>query len=356
MGLRKIIHIDMDAFYASVEQRDNPNFQGKPVVVSGPPNSRSVVCAASYEARKFGIHSAMPSSRVLKLCPEAIFVYPRFSVYKEVSSQIHEIFFEYTDLVEPLSLDEAYLDVTNNKKNISSATFLAKEIKEKIFQKTNLTASAGVSNIKFIAKVASGMNKPNGLTVITPDETEKFLEELSISQFYGIGKATETKMSSLGILYGRDLKKFTKTELIHHFGKSGLFYYHIVRGEDFREVIPYRTRKSIGAENTFAVDILDLDLLQKELEDIADILWHRAERANVFGKTLTLKVKYDDFQSISKSITYKTFFDSKDKIYQFAKQLLSDTLAGKRKIRLLGISLSNLNNEEKDNSQLSFNF
>ena len=276
MRLRKIIHIDMDAFYASVEQRDFPEYRGKPVVVGGDPNSRSVVSTASYEARKFGIHSAMPTSKAKRLCPHAIFVFPRFSAYKTVSRQINEIFHEFTDLVEPLSLDEAYLDVTENKKGVASATQIAKEIKKRIFEVTELTASAGVAAIKFIAKIASGMNKPNGLTVITPNEAEKFLEELPIGKFYGIGEATEKKMLSLGIKTGKDLKQFTQSELIRHFGKSGSFYYNIVRGDDFREVEPYRTRKSIGAKllhsklnmmilnRLLAVLVLEILLIQKK--------------------------------------------------------------------------------------------
>ena len=357
MRLRKIIHIDMDAFYASVEQRDFPEYRGKPVVVGGGPNSRSVVCTASYEARKFGIHSAMPTSKAKRLCPHAVFVFPRFSIYKEVSRQINNVFHEFTDLVEPLSLDEAYLDVTDNKKAITSATHVAKEIKKRIYDVTNLTSSAGVAAIKFIAKIASGMNKPNGLTVITPDEAEKFLEELAIGKFYGIGEATEKKMLSLGIKKGSDLKQFTQSELIRHFGKSGSFYYNIVRGNDFREVEPYRTRKSIGAENTFAVDIMDRSSIFTELDDIADVLWDRIERAGAKGKTLTLKVKYDDFESITRSISFKNSIESKSTIIKFGHELLEGTEAGKRKIRLLGLTVSNLHSEEEeDSAQLRFAF
>lgn len=354
MRLRKIIHIDMDAFYASVEQRDFPEYKGKPVVVGGSPESRGVVSTASYEARKFGIHSAMPTSRAKKLCPHAIFVYPRFHAYKEASDQIHEVFLEYTDLVEPLSLDEAYLDVTENKKKVASATILAREIKQKIFDKTRLTASAGVASIKFLAKIASGMNKPNGLTVITPEQAEEFLEGLAIGKFFGIGEATEKKMLSLGIKNGLDLKKFTQSELIRHFGKSGTFYYHIVRGQDFREVVPYRERKSVGAENTFPQDILDVNTLHSELEDIASVLWDRIERTGAKGKTITLKVKYEDFESITRSITYKNFIDSEEIILRSGKELLLNTEAGKRKVRLLGLSLSHLKSEEdKDDKQLN---
>ncbi|MBK8398087.1 MAG: DNA polymerase IV [Leptospiraceae bacterium] len=357
MRIRKIIHIDMDAFYASVEQRDFPEYRGKPVVVGGNPNSRSVVSTASYEARKFGIHSAMPTSKAKRLCPHGIFVYPRFSVYKEVSRQVNKIFHEFTDLVEPLSLDEAYLDVTENKKGITSATQVAKLIKQRIFEVTKLSSSAGVAAIKFIAKIASGMNKPNGLTVITPEEAEKFLEELAIGKFYGIGEATEKKMLSLGIKTGKNLKEFTQSELIRHFGKSGSFYFNIVRGLDFREVEPYRSRKSIGAENTFSVDILELSAIHAELEDIADVLWDRVERLDSKGKTLTLKVKYEDFESITRSISFKNYIDSKEFILKFGKELLSNTQAGKRKVRLLGLSVSNLFSEDDiEINQLKFSF
>lgn len=347
----------MDAFYASVEQRDFPEYRGKPVVVGGNPNSRSVVSTASYEARKFGIHSAMPTSKAKRLCPHGIFVYPRFSVYKEVSRQVNKIFHEFTDLVEPLSLDEAYLDVTENKKGITSATQVAKLIKQRIFEVTKLSSSAGVAAIKFIAKIASGMNKPNGLTVITPEEAEKFLEELTIGKFYGIGEATEKKMLSLGIKTGKNLKEFTQSELIRHFGKSGSFYFNIVRGLDFREVEPYRSRKSIGAENTFSVDILELSAIHAELEDIADVLWDRVERLDSKGKTLTLKVKYEDFESITRSISFKNYIDSKEFILKFGKELLSNTQAGKRKVRLLGLSVSNLFSEDDiEINQLKFSF
>ena len=346
----------MDAFYASVEQRDFPEYRGKPVVVGGDPNSRSVVSTASYEARKFGIHSAMPTSKAKRLCPHAIFVFPRFSAYKEVSRQVNEVFHEFTDLVEPLSLDEAYLDVTENKKGITSATQLAKQIKQRILEVTGLTSSAGVAAIKFIAKIASGMYKPNGLTVITPEEAEKFLEELPIGKFYGIGEATEKKMLSLGIKTGRNLKEFTQSELIRHFGKSGSFYYNIVRGLDFREVEPYRTRKSIGAENTFSVDILELSAIHAELEDIADVLWDRVERIAAKGKTLTLKVKYDDFESITRSISFRNYIDSKEILLKFGKELLVNTEVGKRKIRLIGLSISNLYSEEEEDSQLKLQF
>ncbi len=347
MTQRKIIHIDMDAFYASVEQRDDLNLRGKPIIISGPPDSRSVVCTASYEARKFGVHAAMPASQAKRLCPNGIFVFPRFSVYKEVSKQIQKIFFEYSDLVEPLSLDEAYIEVTENKKNMNSATQIAKEIKDRIFKETGLTASAGVAGIKFIAKVASGMNKPNGLTVITPAEAKTFLEKLQIGKFFGIGKVTEKKMHSLGIKNGLDLKQFSKAELVQKFGKSGSFYYHIVRGEDDRSVNPNRNRKSIGAENTFHVDLLDSDLLMRELEIILEILWTRLQKSKFQGKTLTLKVKYNNFESITRGITIKTIIDTKESIFELANSLFKNTEIGLRKIRLLGLTISNEHSEEK---------
>jgi len=249
--IRKIIHVDMDAFYASVEQRDHPEYKNKPLVVGGSPQGRGVVAAASYEARKFGIHSAMPASRAVKLCPNAIFVKPRFDVYKEVSHQIREIFFDYTDLVEPLSLDEAYLDVTENFKQNPSATLIAREIKRRVKQETGLTASAGVASNKFLAKIASDLDKPDGLSVITPEEAEEFIEKLPIGDFYGVGKATQKKMLTLGIKTGSDLKTWEEIDLVKQFGKSGHHYYRIARGIDNRLVKPNRIRKLIGKNVRF---------------------------------------------------------------------------------------------------------
>ncbi|MEH2084987.1 MAG: DNA polymerase IV [Nostoc sp.] len=253
--IRKIIHVDMDAFYASVEQRDNPSYREKPLVVGGSPNQRGVVAAASYEARKFGIHSAMPSVTAFAKCPALIFVRPRFDVYREISTSIHAIFKRYSDLVEGVALDEAYLDVTENKQNIPYASTIARHIKTAIFQSTQLTATAGVSINKFLAKMASGQNKPNGLTVILPEQAIAFVEQLAIEQFHGIGEVTAAKMHSFGIHTGADLKTRSLTELTHHFGKAGQYYYKIARAEDDRPVEANRVRKSIGAENSFARDL-----------------------------------------------------------------------------------------------------
>jgi DNA polymerase-4 len=349
---RKIIHVDMDAFYASVEERDHPEWKGKPIVVSGPPNSRSVVCTANYAARKFGIHSAMPSSHAYKLCPDAIFVHPRFQVYKEISKEIRNIFWEYTELVEPLSLDEAYLDVTYNKKNMNSATLIAKEIKEKIYKTTQLTASAGVSNGKFLAKIASGMNKPNGLTVILPQDAETFLEKLPIGNFFGIGKVTEKKLLAQGIHTGKDLKSKTEGELQKIFGKQGSFYYKIVRGIDHSQVIPVRERKSFGVEETFPEDYSDLPILELKLKSIAVKLSNRLLKTNAKGKTITVKVKFSDFKSISKSLTIGKFISSQEEISNYAKMIFSE-MGISQKVRLLGISLSSLEkNQEIDGLDL----
>lgn len=345
--MQKIIHIDMDAFYASVEQRDNPSYRGKPVVVSGPPNSRSVVCTASYEARKFGIHSAMPASQAYKLCPQAIFVFPRFSVYKEVSLQIQSIFSEYTELIEPLSLDEAYLDVTYNKKKIESAMAIAKEIKIKIFNTTKLTASAGVANGKFLAKIASGMNKPNGLTLIHPREAETFLETLPIGKFHGIGKVTESKLKEKGIHFGKDLKAKTEGELIQLLGKNGSYYFQIVHGVDNSKVIPNRKRKSLGSEETFSVDISEIRLLEEKLKEVAQDTSRRAKLSNLKGKTITLKLKFSDFEQITRSKSLPIFIQSEEEVYHFGQEILR-TIEISKKVRLIGLSLSSF---EDDSSQ-----
>jgi len=340
--IRKIIHVDMDAFYASVEQRDNPGLRGKPVIVGGPPNSRGVVATCSYEARKYGIHSAMPSSTAYRLCPQAIFIRPRFDVYEKISGQIREIFHEYTDLVEPLSLDEAFLDVTENKKGIPLATEVARELLKKIYQKTGLTASAGVSFNKFLAKVASEVNKPHGLTVITPKKAAQFIDLLPIGKFYGVGKVTEKKMHSLGIKTGADLRKVPEEELIEHFGKVGQFYYQIVRGIDNREVTPHYTRKSISQEITLDKDINDRRQMEHILENMARSLEEYLEEKHIKGRTITLKVKYYNFKSITRSITIPEPVNNAAMITKYAEVLLDKTDAGKIKVRLLGIGLSNL--------------
>jgi len=345
--IRKIIHIDMDVFYASVEQRDRPEYKGKPVVVGGDPNSRGVVAACSYEARKFGIHSAMASSRAYRLCPNVIFLRPRFDLYRSVSSEIRGIFCEYTNLIEPLSLDEAFLDVTNNFKGMSSATLLAREIKKKIYDRTGgLTASAGVSFNKFIAKVASDINKPDGITVITPEMADEFIDKLPIRKFFGVGKVTEEKMFSLGIKTGADLKQFNKEKLIELFGKSGSYFYNIAHGMDDRPVEPNRIRKSIGKEMTLIEDIDDTDQMLEILENIADRLENSLNKRDEKGRTITLKIKYFDFQSITRSVSVDEPADSASIIMKHIKPLLSKTEAGEKKVRLLGISVSNFDDQD----------
>jgi len=352
--MRKIIHIDMDAFYAAVEQRDNPSFRGKPVVVGGRPDSRGVVATASYEARKLGIHSGLPSSKAYRLCPSAIFFKPRFKVYKAVSSQIQAIFYEYTDLVEPLSLDEAFLDVTINKKNIASATKIANLIRREIFLKTKLTASAGVAANKFLAKIASDINKPNGIKVITPEQADSFIEQLPIGKFYGIGIATEKKMLKLGIKLGKDLKKQSKTELIKNFGKSGYFYYNIAKGEDLRPVSPDRKRKSVGAEQTFQHDIQSIKHMRALLNDICKEVEKRLRKIEAAGKTVTLKVRYPDFKTVTRSFTGDFYLNDCATFSRITQELLKTTEADKKRIRLLGVTVSNLNINQTvlENNQL----
>lgn len=347
-AVRKIIHIDMDAFYAAVEQRDNPELRGKPLIVGGAPNSRGVVSTCSYEARKYGIHSAMPSSRAHQLCPHAIFIPPRFEVYTAVSRQIRQIFYEYTDLVEPLSLDEAFLDVTENKKGIPSATRVAREIKRQIFTRTGLTASAGVSYNKFIAKVASDLDKPDGLTVIPPDQGELFIERLPIRKFFGVGAVTEKKMLSLGIRTGADLKKWSKEALVRHFGKLGRYYFNIARGIDNRPVEPHRARKSIGCETTLAQDIDDTGQMIHILERLGRRLCDLLKKKQKWGRTVTLKVKYFDFKSITRSITLPEPVKEADTIMAHIRILLKRTEAGEKKVRLLGICISNFDEEEPE--------
>lgn len=338
---RKIIHIDMDAFFASIEQRDNPDYKGKPLAV-GSAEGRGVVAAASYEARKYGVFSAMPSVTAKRKCPHLIFTPPRFEAYKKVSSQIREIFHQYTDLVEPLSLDEAFLDVTENKRKLPSATLIANEIREKIFEKTELTASAGVSVNKFLAKVASDMNKPNGIFVIKPKEAEAFVEQLSIDKFFGVGKVTARKFHKLGVFNGGDLKKMEQRELIRLFGKSGAYYYNIARAIDRRAVEPNRIRKSIGAEDTFAKDKVGLIELKRELSEIVDIVFARMKRSGASGKTVTVKVKYNDFEQITRSKTYSRFIREKAMILSAANELLEADNLLIKPVRLLGVTVSGL--------------
>ena len=333
----------MDAFYASVEQRDFPEYRNKPVVVGGSPQGRGVVAAASYEARAFGIHSAMPASRAVKLCPKAVFLKPRFDVYRDVSRQIREIFFRYTDLVEPLSLDEAYLDVTENRVNCPSATIIAHKIKKQVREETGLTASAGISFNKFLAKIASDLDKPDGLSLIPPEKAEKFIEELEIGQFYGVGKSTRRKMESLGIRTGADLKKWNEVDLVKEFGKSGHHYYRIARGVDKRQVKADRIRKSIGKERTFSEDISDLEWIHNFLKELAAKIAESMKNLSASGKTITLKVRYEDFETVTRSHTLHHFTDNADEIADMAIHLLNETDAGQREVRLLGISVSSLN-------------
>lgn len=342
---RKIIHIDMDAFYASVEQMDNPELRGKPVAVGGSEN-RGVVSAASYEARKFGVRSAISGVLAKKYCPEIIFVRPRFDRYKEISSKIHKIFNEYTDLVEPLSLDEAYLDVTQNKKGNPSASLLAEEIRTRIFNEVGLTASAGISINKFVAKIASDYNKPNGQKTVNPDEVEAFLEDLPIRKFYGVGKVTTEKMYQLGIFTGTDLKSKSLEFLERNFGKSGVFYYHVVRGIHNSEVKSSRITKSVAAEHTFDVNLSSEIFMIEQLERIAAQLEKRLERHKLSGKTITLKIKYSDFSQQTRSKTLPYFISDKSLIMENIKELLYQEKM-KDSVRLLGISLNNLNTEEK---------
>ena len=353
---RKIIHVDMDAFYASVEQMDNPLLRGKPIAVGGSEN-RGVVAAASYEARKFGVRSALSGAAAKKNCPDLIFVPPRFDRYKEISAQIQKIFYEYTDLVEPLSLDEAYLDVTINKKGNPSATLLAQEIRQRIFDSVGLTASAGVSVNKFVAKIASDYNKPNGQKTVNPDEVIAFLEVLAIRKFHGVGKVTTEKMYQLGIFTGLDLKAKSVEFLEKHFGKSGTFYYNVVRGIHNSEVKSNRITKSVAAEHTFDSNLSSEIFMMDKLELIAVSLERRLKRNNLAGKTITLKIKYSDFTQQTRSKTMPYFVSDKALILEIVRELLYQERM-KDSVRLLGISVSNLNTEKKQfvTVQLKFDF
>lgn len=345
---RKIIHIDMDAFYASVEQMDNPELKNLPIAVGGS-SKRGVVAAASYEARKFGVRSAMSGHKAAKLCSSLIFVKPRFERYKEISRQIKAIFFEYTDLVEPLSLDEAYLDVTQNKKELPSATLIARDIREKIKEEVGLNASAGISINKFLAKIASDINKPNGQKTIPPEEVEEFIEQLDIRKFYGIGKVTTEKMYRLGIFTGLDLKQKPLDVLEKHFGKNGKYYYQVSRGIHLGAVKPERERKSLGAERTFKDNISSEIFLETKLKHITKEVSQRLSKQKIAGKTITLKIKYSNFDVQTRSKTLKLFISSEELIYETAKTLLYQNKL-KDSVRLIGISLSNLNTD--NNHQL----
>ncbi len=345
----------MDAFYASVEQRDHPELRGKPVAVGGS-RERGVVAAASYEARKFGVRSAMPSSLAYRKCPDLIFVRSDFEKYRSVSQQIRCVFFEYTDLVEPLSLDEAYLDVTENKKGIETATRIAREIRQRIYEETQLTASAGISINKFLAKVASDINKPNGQKTIMPDQVLGFLEDLPIQKFYGIGAKTAEKMKRLGIHHGKDLKRWELALLIREFGKSGQHYFNIVRGLQKSRVKPDRTRKSLGAERTFSRDLKTPDEMQEALKNIMSKLEERIISTNTSGKTVTLKLKYFDFEQHTRSFTFDNYTAAPALILQKSLELLHQPFPEKA-VRLLGISMSNLQGDDtKQSVQLTLSF
>ncbi|MGR9408137.1 DNA polymerase IV [Rhizobium leguminosarum] len=338
---RKIVHVDMDAFYASVEQRDNPELRGVPVAV-GSPAARGVVAAASYEARKFGVHSAMPSVTAQRKCPELIFVKPRFDVYKAVSLQIRAIFAEYTPVIEPLSLDEAYLDVTENLKGMEIATEIAEEIRARIKTATGLNASAGISYNKFLAKMASDLNKPNGQAVITPKNGPAFVEQLPIKKFHGVGPATAEKMHRLGIETGADLKEKTLDFLVEHFGKSGPYFYGIARGIDNRQVRPDRVRKSIGAEDTFSQDIHTYEPAREGLQSLIEKVWGYCEANEIGAKTVTLKIKYADFSQITRSKTVPVPLPAIANLEEVIELLLVPIFPPRKGIRLLGVSLSSL--------------
>ena len=350
---RKIIHIDMDAFYASVEQLDNPELRGKPIAVGGG-SERGVVSAASYEARKFGVRSAMSGIVARKNCPHLIFVKPRFERYKEISKKIRSIFYEYTDLVEPLSLDEAYLDVTENKKGNPSASLIAKEIRQRIFDELHLNASAGISSSKFIAKIASDINKPNGQKTIPPEEIIPFLEELPIKKFFGIGKVTAAKMYNLGIFKGSDLKTKSEAFLTQHFKSLGLHYFNIVRGIHNSKVKPNRERKSVAAEHTFNVNLTSEIFMMEKLEQISGELEERLQKAKVSGKTVTLKIKYSDFKTQTRSKTLPYFIKEKAVLLNTVKELLYQEKV-LNSVRLLGISVTNLNIHFKNKPEKPIN-
>lgn len=339
--VRKIIHVDMDAFYASVEQRDHPELRGKPVAVGGS-SVRGVVAAASYEARVYGVRSAMPSVTAKRRCPDLIFVKPRFDVYRAVSAQIRGIFSEYTDLIEPLSLDEAYLDVTDNKQGIALATTVAQLIRDRIRAVTGLTASAGISYCKFLAKLASDLNKPDGQAVIPPSRGAEFVAGLPVHRFHGVGPATAARMERLGIRTGADLRHQSLEFLREHFGKSGGWYYRISRGIDHRPVEPHRERKSIGTEDTFSEDIVDLALAKQQVAELATKVWRSCATKELTGRTVTLKVKYADFQQITRSRTVEPAVRLPEELTGIAWSLLEPLFPVEKGIRLLGVTLSSL--------------
>lgn len=351
---RKIIHVDMDAFFASVEQRDNPEYQGKPLIVGGQPNKRGVVAACSYEARKFGIHSAMPSSKAYRLCPQAIFVEPRFDAYRTVSNQIREIFWRYASQVEPLSLDEAYLDVTYTADYDGSATRIAQAIKADILSVTQLNASAGVSYNKFLAKIASDVDKPNGLYIIKPEQGLEFVAALPVGKFHGIGPATEAKMQKLGIKTGADLKQRTLLHLVERFGKSGQYYYNIARAIDERPVRSQRIRKSLGKETTFQENILSADLLVEKLNGLAEQVLNKLNEQALQAKTITIKVKYANFHQVTRAQSVEDSLDLAT-IKYWIPHLIHRTDAGEQPVRLVGLSLSGLETMQSQPLQSQLN-
>lgn len=352
---RKIIHVDMDAFFASVEQRDNPDYRNKPLIVGGQPNSRGVVAACSYEARKFGIHSAMPCSQAYRLCPQALFVPPRFEAYREVSETIREVFWRYASEVEPLSLDEAYLDVTYTADFDGSATRIAQAIKRDILEATDLVASAGVSYNKFLAKIASDMDKPDGLYVIKPEQGEAFVADLAIDKFHGIGPATEAKMNKLGIKIGRDLRQWTLHDLNENFGKSGQYYFHVSRGIDERPVRSTRIRKSLGKETTFSNDMMNIDELLGQLESLAEIVFERLQTLQLEARTLTVKVKYANFQQVTRAQSSSDILATLDDFKALLPALLARTEAGIQAVRLVGVTASGfVRDSDVEELQLGF--
>jgi DNA polymerase-4 len=349
--IRKIIHVDMDAFFAAVEQRDDPSLRGKPVAVGGS-RERGVVATASYEARRFGIRSAMPSVTARRMCPDLVFVKPRFEVYREVSRQIREIFADYTALIEPPSLDEAYLDVTENLKGIPYAAKIASEIRKRIFETTNLTASAGVSYNKFLAKMASDINKPDGMFVITPEMGLEFVEKLPVGKFHGIGPKTAERMNSMGIATGLDLRSKPLDFMIENFGKVGKYYHGICRGIDERQVNPNRIRKSVGVENTFTFDLTTMEEMLREMDPILDEIWTHVQRIGEMGRTATLKIKFDDFRQITRSKSVTGTFDTKPMLKETIVELLEGLFPMDRGVRLMGVSISGFRHGEAP--QLAF--
>lgn len=340
LGLRKIIHVDMDAFYASVEQRDDPALRGKPVAV-GHGARRGVVAAASYEARQYGVRSALPSVTALRKCPDLIFVPPRFEVYRAVSRQIHAIFAEFADLIESLALDEAYLDVTANKAGLPTAWKTARAIRERILAETGLTASAGVSYNKFLAKLASGQRKPNGQFAIMPEDGPAFVEALPVAKFHGVGPATAARMHAAGIQTGADLKAWSLQDLQHRFGKSGGWYHAIARGEDHRPVNPNRERKSSGSETTFDEDLTDPTRIEAGVLEMADDVWAWCEKTGARGRTVTVKIKWADFQQSTRSQSLASPVDSRATLHEASLGLIRSVFPPARGVRLVGVTLSN---------------